>query len=127
MQPEPSEAVVTWLNRQPAGSVWTTAITIFEIENGLQLLPVGKRRKRLEKALLGMIEDDLGGRILPFDTPAAMAAGAIAAALQSQGKSAEIRDVQIAGIARVRKALVATRNVKHFKDACDVVNPWQDV
>jgi toxin FitB len=123
---KPPPVVIAWLNRQPANSVWTTSITVFEIEYGLQRLPDGKRRAGLEQAFRMLIAEDLGGRVLPFDTQAALAAGAISAALEAEGMGVEIRDVQIAGIARARNAVVATRNARHFERACEVVNPWAD-
>ena len=126
MQSEPPEAVVAWLDRQPANSVWTSAITIFEIEYGLQRLPKGKRRAGLDEAFRALMTEELGGRILSFDAEAAFAAGSISAALEAEGKLVDVRDVQIAGIARARRAVVATRNVKHFEQACAIVNPWQD-
>lgn len=126
MQNDPPQAVVSWLDRQPASSVWTTAITVFEIEFGLQRLPQGKRRVALEEAFRAVMAEDLGGRILTFDAEAAFAAGAISAALQAVGNTVEFRDVLIAGTVRTRQAVLATRNVKHFARSCDVVNPWED-
>ena len=126
MQREPSQVVVAWLDRQPVSSVWTTSVTVFEIEYGLHRLPEGKRRAGLGEAFRALIAEDLGGRILSFDVEAALAAGAISAALEAEGKKVEIRDVLIAGIARARQAAVATRNVKHFERACTVINPWED-
>ena len=125
MQREPPEEVIGWLDRQPASSIWTTAITVFEIEYGLHRLPEGKRRTRLVDAFRALMVEDLGGRILPFDARAALAAGVISAALEAAGKRVEVRDVQIAGIARARQASLATRNVKYFEGACAVVDPWQ--
>lgn len=125
MQREPPAAVLEWLNRQPASSVWTTAITVFEVEYGLCRLPGGKRRAALEEAFRAVIAEDLEGRILSFDVAGALAAGAISAALVAEGETVEIRDVQIAGIARARQATVATRNVRHFERACVVINPWE--
>jgi len=39
-----------WLDRQPSESVWTTAVTVFEIRFGLELLAHGRRRRQLEEA-----------------------------------------------------------------------------
>jgi predicted nucleic acid-binding protein len=125
MQRKPSERVIAWLNRQPATSVWTTAVTVFEIEYGLRRLPKGKRRTKLVEAFQAVMTEELGGRILAFDVSAARAAGALSATQEAEGNSIEVRDVQIAGIASVRQATVATRNVKHFERACAVVNPWE--
>lgn len=125
MQLEPTVNVINWLDTQPENSIWTSAITVFEIEFGLRRLPDGKRRQYLETAFTKMIEEDLEGRVLPFDAQAALEAAAISVALQANGKTVEIRDVQIAGIAQAYNAVVATRNVKDFESTCRVVNPWE--
>ena len=126
MRPGPDEAVVAWLDRQSASAIWTTSITIFEVEFGLQKMPRGKRRKVREEQFQEMIATILRGRVLDFDTEAAIASGALGAASQADGRPIEIRDLQIAGIARARNATVATRNVKHFHELCQVRNPWED-
>jgi hypothetical protein len=124
MRRRPPDAVVAWLDGQPASSIWTTAVTVFEIEYGLRRLPEGKRRSTLEAAFRSVLTEEFGGRILSFDADAAQFAGAISAELEAAGRPVEIRDVQIAGIARARKAVVATRNIKHFQHACRTVDPW---
>lgn len=45
----PDPSVVTWLDAQPAESIWTTSITVFEIQTGLELLKAGRRRTHLER------------------------------------------------------------------------------
>lgn len=125
MRREPEAAVVTWLNDQPAESIWTTSITVFEVRTGLELLRPSRRRARLERAFDGLLAEELEGRIQSFDQAAAIAAGTIAAARQRTGLSLEFRDVQVAGIATARKATLATRNLRHFDGlAVDLVDPW---
>ena len=124
MRETPERAVVAWLDNQPTGSSWTTSITVFEIEFGLQRMPDGRRRRGLLKAFHEFVEDELESRVIPFDTVAARQAGALAARLESGGRRLEIRDLQISGIALAHAARVATRNVRHFAQACEVVNPW---
>ena len=114
MQSTPDPAIVKWLDRQPPESVWTTAITVFEVRFGLDLLATGRRRRQLEEAFEKALAEDFEGRVLPFDQTAAEAAGALAAARRRAGRTIEIRDVQIAGIAAARKATLATRNIRHF-------------
>ena len=116
MQTKPDPAVVTWLDGQPAPSIWTTAITVFEIDMGLRLLDAGRRRRVLEAAFDRLMTDDLGARVLPFDQPAARQAGELAATRRKQGRPVDMRDTQIAGIALARKASLATRNRRHFED-----------
>jgi predicted nucleic acid-binding protein len=125
MQRDPEPAVVAWLDGLPAESVWTTAVTVFEVRFGLELLTAGQRRRRLEEAFAKALEDDFEGRVLPFDHAAATAAGAIAAKQRRAGRPVEIRDVQIAGIALARKAALATRNVRHFEGlGLTLIDPW---
>lgn len=126
MRHEPDQAVVEWLDEQPSESVWTTSITVFEVRMGLQLLAAGHRRSRLEQEFDRLLDDDLDGRIQFFDRAAADAAGTIAAERQRIGRTIEIRDVQIAGIASARKATLATRNIRHFEDlGIHLIDPWQ--
>lgn len=122
---EPDPVVVAWLDGLPAESIWTTAVTVFEVRMGLEILPAGRRRSQLEEAFAKALEDDFESRVLPFDQPAAEAAGRIAAERRRAGRTVEVRDVQIAGITKARKATLATRNVRHF-EGCGVVlvNPW---
>jgi hypothetical protein len=125
MRPSDNPVVLVWLDKQPLVSVWTTAITIFEIRLGLLLLPNGRRRSALEQAFADFVREDLQGRVLAFDAAAAEAAASLAAAYRQRGRQVDIRDIQIAGIAIARKAAVATRNAKHFDDpSIPVVNPW---
>jgi hypothetical protein len=58
---------------------------------------------RLSAAFDRAIDEILDGRVLPFDRTAAETAVAIAALQRQIGRSVEIRDVQIAGIAAARK------------------------
>ena len=126
MQHEVDRVAVAWLDAQPAESIWTTSITVFEIRMGLELLAAGRRRRALEDAFAKMIEEDFEGRVVPFDAAAAHAAGRIAAERRRSGRPVEIRDVQIAGIAFARKASIATRNVRHFQELpIAVMNPWK--
>ncbi|WP_029923331.1 type II toxin-antitoxin system VapC family toxin [Nevskia soli] len=126
MQAVPEPKVVAWLDRQPSESVWITSITVFEARFGLSLLPAGRRRQALEAAFMQLLEEDLENRVLPFDDAAAAEAAALAARRQIAGRPVDFRDTQIAGIALARRAMLVTRNVRHFADlAIQVVNPWE--
>jgi len=125
MRREPDRAVMAWLDAQPPESIWTTAITVFEIRYGLEILPDGRRRKALEEAFDKALAEDFDGRVLAFDQAAADAAALIAARQREAGRPVEIRDVQIAGIAASRKAALATGNTRHFQDTgITLIDPW---
>ena len=126
MRKVPDADVVGWLDRQPAESVWITSITLFEARLGIALLPDGKRRRALTSAFGRLLEEDLENRVLDFDTGAANEAAELAARRQRAGRPIDIRDTQIAGIALVRHATLATRNTRHFADLeIKVIDPWR--
>ncbi len=127
MSAEPDPRVVAWLDRQPAESIWITTITVFEARLGLALLPASRKRRALELAFALLLRDDLESRVLDFDADAAVAAAVLAAKRQKAGKTVDVRDTEIAGIAVARRATLATRNVRHFDDLdIPVVNPWTE-
>ncbi|MFN7177770.1 MAG: type II toxin-antitoxin system VapC family toxin [Thermaurantiacus sp.] len=125
MRREADPVIVGWLDAQPPESIWTTAITVFEIRFGLEILANGRKRQALEEAFASALAEDFDGRVLAFDQAAADAAASIAARQREAGRPVEIRDVQIAGIAAARKATLATRNTRHFEGTGIVlIDPW---
>jgi predicted nucleic acid-binding protein len=116
---------VAWLDRQPRTSVWTTSITILEIEFGLQILPTGKRRSLLMASFESLLSNQIDGRVASFDSAAAQHAGELMASRHKKGRPVELRDTMIAGIVLSRRATLATRNTPHFDDlSVAVINPW---
>ena len=125
MRTVPDAHVVAWLDRQPADSVWITSISLFEAYLGLALLPSGRRRRTLEAAFARLLQEDLENRVLDFDSAAATEAASLAAVRQKNGRPVDLRGTQIAGIALARRATLATRNVRHFRDLrILIVDPW---
>jgi predicted nucleic acid-binding protein len=125
MRQDADPAVVGWLDSQPVESIWLTAVTVFEVRFGLELLARGRRRRQLEDEFARALNEDFEGRILPFEQNAARAAASIAARRRQEGRPIEIRDAQIAGIVTARRATLATRNIRHFADlGISLVDPW---
>jgi predicted nucleic acid-binding protein len=125
MRPKPSPHVAAWVAKQTATELFTTSITEAEIFYGIELLSRGKRREGLLAAAEAMFAEDLAGRVLGFESDAARAFSKIAVDRRSLGRPVSHADAQIAAIARVRRAALATRNVEDFEDCgVDVVNPW---
>jgi toxin FitB len=126
MQPKPAIQVIQWLDHQPRTSLWTTAISVFEIRFGLQTMPSGKRRTELSNFFERWLIESIQQRIAIFDADAARLSADLAASRQKAGRSGELRDTMIAGIVLATHATLATRNVKHFEEiASSVVNPWE--
>ena len=83
------------------------------------------RRDGLLTAAEAMFAEDLAGRIFGFESGAARAFSKIGAHRRALGRPISHADAQIAAIAQVRGAKLATRNVADFADCgLDVVDPW---
>ena len=123
----PSEAVVHWLSGQRLrDDLLITAVTVAEVLYGVELLPKGKRRDRLHQHAQAMFAEDFANRVLPFDEQAARAFAPLIASRRAQGRPITEFDAQIAAIARVHDATLATRKTSDF-EGCGVrlVNPWK--
>lgn len=126
VRPAPDAKLRTWLDAQPATSLFATTVSQAEMLYGLQLPPLGQRRRALQSAIEAIFELDFADRVLPFDSPAARAFAAIAADRRKAGRPISSADAFIAGIARSRNASVATRNVADFSECgIEVIDPWQ--
>jgi toxin FitB len=125
MRRVPDASVITWLDRQPRTSVWTTSITILEVQFGLQVMPVGKRRSALMDLFERVLVEKIERRVASFDALAARHAARLMAARKKSGRPGELRDTLIAGIVLASRATLATRNTRHFEDlSIPMVNPW---
>jgi len=125
MRDPPDAAVVDWLDRQAEHDLWTTAVNVFEIRFGLARLAASAKRRALEAAFGALLGNDLAGHVLALDPMAAEAAGQLAARRAAAGRTVDIRDTLIGGIALARRATVATRNTRHFEDLdTGVIDPW---
>jgi toxin FitB len=90
-----------------------------------ELLTKGKRREGLLAAAEAMYAEDLAGRVFGFESDPARVVSKIAAHRRALGRPISHADAQIAAIAQVRGAKLATRNVTDFEDCgLDVVDPW---
>ncbi len=125
MKAEPAARVVAWLASRHSPELYTTSITEAEIFYGIELLAKSKRRTALLAAAAGMFAEDFAGRVLSFDSDAARVFAVLAAERRAVGKPISQLDAQIAAIAHVQKATLATRNVGDFAGCgLDVVDPW---
>lgn len=127
MRPQPDVVVLRWLDRQPETSIWTTSVTLMELRYGLESLPAGHRRERMMNELESVLRNEIEGRYISFDAPAAEEAARLMGRRKLLGRPGEIRDTMIAGIALASRATLATRNTSHFEDlSVPVVNPWKE-
>jgi predicted nucleic acid-binding protein len=125
MAPVDNAQVVDWLDGQPETSIWTTSISIMEIRFGIERLAPGRRRDALSRAFEIVLRSEIDRRILGFAEAEAIEAAALMARRRAAGRPAGANDDMIAGIVRVNRATLATRNTRHFEDAgIAIVDPW---
>ena len=118
-------AVVAWLDRQPRISIWTTSINLFELRYGIEALPPGRKRSRLQQAIERLLNEKIEHRVAGFDEAAANATAILTAERRRSGRPGDLRDGMIAGVVIACHASLATRNVRHFVDlAVPVIDPW---
>jgi predicted nucleic acid-binding protein len=118
-------AVVAWLDRQSAQTLYLTATSLSELSVGVEILPAGKRKDGLSAGLSDLLAKLFGSRILPFDREAAIAYGALVGAARTAGKTVSMPDGQIGAIASVRSFTVASRDTAPFVAlGVPTINPW---
>lgn len=127
IRPRPHLAVVAWFEAYHENMVFTSAVSQAEMLLGVALLPSGKRREALAKAVDNMFAQSFVGRNLAFDAAAAHEYALLAASRRRIGLPISTEDAQIAAIALSRKLLLATRNTKDFSGihGLQVINPWE--
>ncbi len=127
MQAEPAQAIASWLKSHRRHEFAITVINTFEIHYGLGLLPPGRRRAGLIGSFDAFLDRGFGERVLPFDESAALCCADIMITRRAHGRPMinKLADTQIAAIATVHGAAIATRDIADF-DGCgvDLINPW---
>ena len=125
-KPAASVAVTAWIDTQPASTLFVTAISEAELLYSVSIMAAGRRRDALRRGITTVFATVFPGRVLPFDRAAAAEYADWAAERRRSGKAAGMPDLQIAAIARARKAVaIATRNVSDFMGCgMTIINPW---
>lgn len=118
----PDPQVVAFLSSRD--DLWLSTVVTYELEFGLRLLPVGRRRRQLEDALTAIVTEHQH-RLLPVGRREARQGARLRAQAQLAGRIASVSDSLIAGTAAAHDLAIATRNVSDFEGlGVDVVSPW---
>jgi predicted nucleic acid-binding protein len=109
---------IRWVEAKDAeGRVYLSAVTVHEIEKGIELLEhkgASSRAAGLRLWLSGLVStyDD---KILPIDTAVSSLSGRLEALAIAAGFNPGMADALIAGTAKAHALTVVTLNLKHFE------------
>ena len=112
MRQQPDAAVMAQIE---AGGhqLHTASVVIHELRYGVQRLPKGRRRQRLDQYIQAVLASGL--TVLPYDTTAALWHGEQRASLEARGLKPPFADGQIAAIAATQGLVLVTRNTSDFE------------
>lgn len=119
----PEERVVDWLTENIPSAV-LSAVSVGELEYGVQRMPAGAKKRFLQNWLDHLIAE-FGERIWPVDLPTWREYGRLKRELELFGRRQDDMDILIASTAITHRLTLVTRNTQHFSDTgCKLFNPW---
>jgi len=126
VRPAPLPSLVDWINNQPEERLFMSVLTLGELRKGIDRLPEGAKRTRLEIWLDSDLRIRFAGRWLPVDEEVAERWGLIAANAANKGLSLPVIDGLIAATALTHGMTVVTRNSADMAGTdVPILNPWQ--
>jgi hypothetical protein len=124
VKPRPDPGLIGWMEAADEDRVFVSVISLAELGYGVERLPAGKRRKRLEEWLRHELPLRFEGRILPIDSDVAEAWGKTVSRSEAAGRPIGVMDAFLAATAEVHRLTLVTRNVSDFPLLKAVLNPW---
>ncbi len=118
---QPDRAVVAWLQNHHH-DCFLSAITIGEMVKGIELLPEGRKRRRLAREL-AFVQEDYRDKILPYDEVTAVEWGRLYAKAKKSNRILPLEDSLIEATAIAYELTVATHNKSDFF-LVSTVDPW---
>lgn len=124
-KPRPDAGVVRWLAKVDEDRVFLSVVTLAELRFGVERMPTGARRDRLDRWLSDELPRRFEHRIAVVTAELADLWGRLLARGQSVGRPISSMDALIAATAVQQELTLVTRNVSDF-EALDIplVNPW---
>jgi predicted nucleic acid-binding protein len=127
VKPRPNAGVVTWLAEVDEDRVFVSVVSLAELRYGIERMPIGARRQRLDEWLRGELPLRFEGRILAIDGAVADIWGKVLATSQAKGQTMSAMDGFLAATAEVHGLTLVTRNVGDVAASIkDILNPWSE-
>jgi predicted nucleic acid-binding protein len=124
-KPRPNAGVMNWLAGVDEDRVFLSVVTVAELRHGIERLPAGRRRNRLDEWLRNDLVLRFEGRVLAVEVGIADEWGRVVARLEAQGRPIHAMDALLAATAQVHALTLVTRNDSDFESAVKpLLNPW---
>lgn len=125
-RPLPDPRVTSWVLRQSLGDLAVSTISVGEIEKGIQLLPIGRKRATLARWMEEWVLEKFGDRAIPVDIAVSRTWGRVLAESERSGRVLPIPDTLLLATAEFYGLVLVTRNERHFRErGVDILNPWK--
>jgi predicted nucleic acid-binding protein len=125
-KPRPDAGVAAWLDDVDEDRTFISVVTLTELRYGIERMPAGARRSRLEAWLTNEVSARFEARILTIDLATADACGRVLARARASGRPLAALDAFIAATAERHDLALVTRNVTDFSAlGIRVLNPWR--
>jgi predicted nucleic acid-binding protein len=121
MKSSPDPLVLAWAEPHEE-ACFLSALTVGEIERGIRLLPVGRKKQRLSIAFSTYLQA-AEEQILAFDAAVARRWAELTVRWQRQGRRLPVFDSMIEATALHWNLTLVTRNISDFVEA-QTLNPW---
>jgi hypothetical protein len=126
-KPRPDAGVITWLAEADEDRIFISVITVAELRHGIERLPAGARRDRLDTWLTEQVPQRFEERLLAVDAEIANLWGRVMAQGQAAGRPPGTMDAFIAATVLRHDMTLVTRNVSDFESlGVRLVNPWDN-
>ncbi|MBV9426271.1 MAG: type II toxin-antitoxin system VapC family toxin [Bradyrhizobiaceae bacterium] len=125
VKPRPDPGLIEWLASVDEDRVYISVITISEIRYGIERMPFGARRKRIQDWFVTDLPRRFDKRILSINIIVADAWGRIMNRARAAGRQIGPMDAFIASTAQTSELTLVTRNVSDFEFlGVQVIRPW---
>ena len=124
VKPRPNPGLIRWMESADEDRLFLSVITLAELDYGVERMPAGLRRSRVERWLRLELLPRFERRFLPVSEEIALVWGRIVALNESAGRPIGIMEAFLAATAQAHGLTLVTRNVSHFRLLKSVLSPW---
>ncbi len=124
VKPRPNAGLIRWMESADEDRVYISVISLAELRYGVERMPEGARRSRLEQWLRDELPLRFEGRILSVNESVAEAWGRTVSRSEALGHPMGAMHAFLSATAEIHRLTLVTRNVSDFPTLKAVVNPW---